>query len=537
MIRNYYTLTHIVKEINSLCGWVVDDVFTQDKDSLVISLNDGKRESFMIFVCDGKFDSFYHKNSFGKARKNAFSLLNDLTGEVFQGAEVIGKSRIIRLNFVHTTAYAVLFGGAKSNFLLVNSDGLILDAFKNKHQNISKIFAPESESNKEFDSFSPDTTLKHALANSSYLFGSTYSAELLRRTGKFDGSEKLADLSADDLSEIQNHAIGMINELTNATKFYLLSSSDSKKIMSPLLLNGYSEIGTYETCSEAVNRKIVSQIVESEFSVEYKRIFAYLDKQKRKIDKQIEFMQDIESAEHRLADYRKFAELLMSHPESRSKFGNAITLNDWENNQVEIKLDSKLNLVDNAAKYFDKARATVTDIKTRKQRLPEMLVKQRDIHKSVEDLKSVKSIKELERFDSNIKKVTGERTNTSKMTMEDKFRKFELGEGYVLYAGKNASNNDELTMKFAKPNDIWLHARGTSGSHTIIRMDSEEKPPKLILQKAAEITAYYSGARNAKYVPVIWTYKKYVRKPKGANVGAVVVAKETVIMAEPKLPE
>jgi predicted ribosome quality control (RQC) complex YloA/Tae2 family protein len=68
-------------------------------------------------------------------------------------------------------------------------------------------------------------------------------------------------------------------------------------------------------------------------------------------------------------------------------------------------------------------------------------------------------------------------------------------------------------------------------------MDKEEKPPKMVLQKAAEITAYYSGARNAKYVPVIWTYKKYVRKPKGANVGAVIVAKETVIMAEPKLPE
>ncbi len=91
-------------------------------------------------------------------------------------------------------------------------------------------------------------------------------------------------------------------------------------------------------------------------------------------------------------------------------------------------------------------------------------------------------------------------------------------------------------MKFARPNDLWLHARGTSGSHAIIRLEKETKIPKEILTKAAEITAYYSGARNAKYVPVVYTYKKYVKKPRGANTGAVVISKEDVIMVEPKLP-
>jgi predicted ribosome quality control (RQC) complex YloA/Tae2 family protein len=92
-------------------------------------------------------------------------------------------------------------------------------------------------------------------------------------------------------------------------------------------------------------------------------------------------------------------------------------------------------------------------------------------------------------------------------------------------------------MKFAKPNDLWLHARGSAGSHAVLKMEKEEKPPKYILQKAASITAYYSQAKNAKYVPVAYTFKKYVRKPKGANPGSVVLSKEDVIMAEPKLPE
>ena len=111
---------------------------------------------------------------------------------------------------------------------------------------------------------------------------------------------------------------------------------------------------------------------------------------------------------------------------------------------------------------------------------------------------------------------------------------------YTLYVGKNAANNDELTMKFAKPNDIWLHARGSSGSHCIIRSSNSiknEKTPKLILKKAAEIAAYYSDAKNSKYTPVCYTKKKYVHKPKNANVGSVVLQREEIIMVEPKLPD
>ena len=120
-----------------------------------------------------------------------------------------------------------------------------------------------------------------------------------------------------------------------------------------------------------------------------------------------------------------------------------------------------------------------------------------------------------------------------------KFREFDLGEGYILYVGRNSANNDELTVKFAKANDIWMHARGSSGSHAVLRhpMNKEHKPPKYILQTAAGITAYYSKQKNAKYVNVAYTFKKYVNKPRGAAQGAVVMSKEQVIMAEPKLPD
>jgi predicted ribosome quality control (RQC) complex YloA/Tae2 family protein len=74
-----------------------------------------------------------------------------------------------------------------------------------------------------------------------------------------------------------------------------------------------------------------------------------------------------------------------------------------------------------------------------------------------------------------------------------------------------------------------------SGSHAVLR--GHQPIPAHILEKAAEITAYYSQSRKASFVPVCYALKKYVRKPKGAGPGAVVMEREEVIMVEPRLPK
>ncbi len=537
MIRNYYTLLHIVKDINKLSGWIVSECFTQDKDSFIISLNDGIRESFIVFNSDSKYDSIYLKANFKKARKNSVNILSDLEGDIFQNAEVVGKSRIVKLNFLHTTCYAVMFGGIHSNFLLVNSKGIIFDSFKDKKSNVGLEFVIKEENHPDFQQFPQNTSIKSALANSNLLFGSTYANEVLHRLPHIDSNTLLSELSSIQFNNIRFIVDNIINELINSDKFFVMEDDHHRKVMSPLALIDMELKSFHQICSEAVDKKIVSDIIDSEFRNEHKTILNYLQKEEHKLRKQLENMSDLESAYQRKEEYRIYADILMSHPNNKSKYGNNIILKDWNGQDINIKLDQKLNLLENAKKYYDKVRSTNEDIKIRKIRIPAMQRKLESVIEKIEEVKKATHIKELARFETGIKKVTGTRINTAKMTMEDKFRKFDLGEGYILYAGKNATNNDELTVKFAKPNDIWLHARGTSGSHTIIRMEKEEKPPKHILQKAAEITAYYSGAKNAKYTAVIWTFKKYVRKPKGANPGSVTVAKEAVIMAEPKLPD
>jgi predicted ribosome quality control (RQC) complex YloA/Tae2 family protein len=109
-------------------------------------------------------------------------------------------------------------------------------------------------------------------------------------------------------------------------------------------------------------------------------------------------------------------------------------------------------------------------------------------------------------------------------------------QGYVLLVGKDARSNDELTFHAAKPHDVWLHARGVEGAHGIIPLSSRQLPPHSVIEQAAAIVAYYSAARGSRYVPVSWTQRKYLRKPKKSGAGVVDLLREWVVFVEPLNP-
>jgi predicted ribosome quality control (RQC) complex YloA/Tae2 family protein len=118
------------------------------------------------------------------------------------------------------------------------------------------------------------------------------------------------------------------------------------------------------------------------------------------------------------------------------------------------------------------------------------------------------------------------------------FRIFPLGEGFEVWVGKNSEANDLLSFKYTGQNDLWFHVRGTSGSHTILKLPEEfdEVIPKEYIKSAAEICAFYSKAKNAKNVPVAYTEGKNVSKYKGAKSGSVVIKGEKVIKVQPGIP-
>lgn len=113
---------------------------------------------------------------------------------------------------------------------------------------------------------------------------------------------------------------------------------------------------------------------------------------------------------------------------------------------------------------------------------------------------------------------------------------FCTNEGFEILVGRNNRQNDYLTMKLAKPDDMWLHVKDIPGSHVIIRNPQGRDIPEPTIQTAAEAAAHYSRARESSKVAVDHTLRKFVRKPKGAKPGMVIYEHFRTVYVEPKRP-
>ena len=99
--------------------------------------------------------------------------------------------------------------------------------------------------------------------------------------------------------------------------------------------------------------------------------------------------------------------------------------------------------------------------------------------------------------------------------------RFESTDGYPIYVGRNNRQNDELTFKSARKDDIWCHASKVHGSHVIISCGGTTPPDDTVTQ-AAQLAAYYSEAAGGQNIPVDVTSVKQVKKLPGAKPGMVI---------------
>ncbi|MFQ6033375.1 MAG: NFACT family protein [Candidatus Bipolaricaulia bacterium] len=112
-----------------------------------------------------------------------------------------------------------------------------------------------------------------------------------------------------------------------------------------------------------------------------------------------------------------------------------------------------------------------------------------------------------------------------------------LIEGYKILVGRSGRQNDRL-IREAKGEDLWLHARGMPGAHVVIKTGGRPgEVPEGVLERAARLAAYYSKGRGSGKVPVAFTRVKYLRRPKGAKPGLVLVQREEGTLLVPPEPE
>ena len=256
----------------------------------------------------------------------------------------------------------------------------------------------------------------------------------------------------------------------------------------------------------------------------------------RKLELQIKSINDTKNRDF----YRLCGELITANMYSiEDKADKFTALNYYEENmpEVEIKLDPLLSASENANKYYNKynkAKRTYAAATEQKKQTEEELAYLESVLTAIDaaeddsDLKEIKEELVSEGYIRAKKKTKDKKQGTKK----SKPLYFVSSDGIEIYAGKSNLQNDELTLKTADSNDIWLHTKNIPGSHVIIRCGGNTPPERTVFE-AAVIAATYSKAKDSSKVPVDYTVRKNVKKPRGAKPGMVIYEQNKTIYVDP----
>ena len=269
-----------------------------------------------------------------------------------------------------------------------------------------------------------------------------------------------------------------------------------------------------------------------------------------KLEKQVLDLERTIAEGGRADSYQQQGDLLMAHLWKIEAGTTQTTVQDFYSpDQAErvIVLDPKLNPQENAQAYFRRAQKA-RDAQVRahthiaKVRLRLNGVSAAGKQFELDRRNPTSSAADVHAFQRKLIAEGVLREERSETTVQPsgpdfqghKIRRYTSPEGYEIYCGETATANDFLTTRVAAPNDLWLHVRASAGSHVVIRTKgAPDKVPQAVLLRAAMIAALHSTQKHSGLVPVDYTLKKHVRKPRGAAPGSVEVQREKTLHVAP----
>lgn len=191
--------------------------------------------------------------------------------------------------------------------------------------------------------------------------------------------------------------------------------------------------------------------------------------------------------------------------------------------EVEIPLDPALTPVQNAQKYYAEYRKADTAEKKLKELIEQGERELVYVDSIFDAITRTNSESELAAIKAElaeggyIKNIRARKQKPEKL----KPKRYRSSDGFTILVGRNNVQNDELTLRTARGNDMWLHTQKIPGSHTIILSEGKEISDRAI-EQAAVIAAFNSRAQDSAQVPVDYTPVRYVKKPNGAKPGMVI---------------
>jgi predicted ribosome quality control (RQC) complex YloA/Tae2 family protein len=481
---NHFILTLLAKELNTqLANYKIVAVFSQNKNELIIEWFNGTEYQYLLahLLPDNTFISF--PSGYKRARNNTADVLPECLGLFFKNCYCPPNERILVFELENDIQLVITFFKPKPNvFVFQNKNTLNAfiktDLLFDFNQLEGKIYPPEN--NKAYGKDIVTAIAQKGLENTfAYLKKPTYYIYLENEKIKFT------------VFETDGVLIFETNEILKALTTYAAKNSYHKEL-----------------------NKQKNDLI-GQYSKHYNKNIQHLSK----LEKRLEVLEN--STEN-----KETADLIMANLHQIKSGQTEIEVFDFykQENRI-INLSPVISPQKQAEKLYSKE----------KNKSIELDFTKKSIESLKDDLKSILiKLKQAQNSD-NLKDLAKQNTpNKAKNTEEPELCKVAEFEGYKILIGKNAKNNEIVTFQLAKKDDIWLHARNVAGSHVVIKKKNTQSIPKIVIERAAEMAAFYSKAKNENLCPVIYIEKKYVRKLKGGHPGQVTLEKENVIIVQPK---
>lgn len=539
MVGNYYTLRALCPGIRTaLQGRRLEQIYSQDRDEAVLVPEQGG--AALMVLCGSEGGTFFLQPRHARARRNSADVLRAAVGRTIATVSLHPADRRLEIVLEDGGSLVTLVRGPHSNLLLVDPEGTILDAFRHA-RTLAGTRLPAVEETPTGSISDPGRTVLSALKSIHPRLGALLLREVLFRIG-IPETASASSLSSADARRLDTALAGLLEELASgAPRVYPNLPGLPGGMVFSLVDLGHLHPAAprvFSDVHEAVRFRVHRGRSHSAFDAKKRALLQALGKEDERLRRAGEAMRaDLESSS-RADEYERNGHLVLAAAGGIVRGSDRVTLAD-DRGPVSIPLDPALTAHQNAERWFTRAKRARAARTETERRLAECERRRSAALQDIERAESVTSLEELqELMDARKRNRSAGAPVADDAGEAPLFRVFTVDGGFQVLAGKSSANNDLLTMKHARPDDLWFHARGSSGSHVVLRVGTGSGAPgKRAREQAAGIAAYYSRMRNASMVPVTMTERKYVRKPKGAAPGSVVVEREKVVFAAPALPE
>lgn len=572
------TVSSIVCELtNKLLGGRIDKIYQPQKDEIIIAVR-SIGSNFKLLLSANSSHPRIQLTNVNKdnpmtppmfcmvLRKHiAGSKITNIYQPEFERVVVIELDSLNEMGDMTTKQLIIEIMGKHSNIILVDEHNKILDSIKHVSHETSSVRevlpgktydAPPSQGklnpeklgkDKFLEIFSQKTSLKlqHIIYQSYTGISPIIASEICHRAG-IDASLHGEELDIDGRKQLYSAFFSVMNSVkTAAFTPEIIYENKTGKVLefSPIEMTQYHNL-------TKVSYSSISALLETFYT---QRDNAYHIKQKahdmrrlvvsniercvKKKEIQIKTQKDNKGLEK----WKLKGELLTANIYAIEKGMNTITVTNYYEEglpKINISLDTTKTPSENAQKYYNKynkAKRTLAALEIQKKQNDEELAYLEGVLIAIDtstdeaDLNDIRSELIEQGF---IKRKRGDKKN-AKQQKKSKPLHFISSDGFDIYVGKSNIQNDDLTIHFAKSNDIWLHTKSIPGSHVIISTKEATTVPDQTIIEAANLAAYNSKGKDGGNVPVDYCPRKNVKKPSGSKPGLVIYENNKTIYITP----